>query len=306
MSKRFGSPGPRVLDPDLCTSPALGACAIGAQLLFDRLILQADDQGRLLGSVVMVRSRCLPMVETATPRRVESWIADLAACGLIQKYTADETELIQIVGWWDDQAGMRRAYASKWSAPGGWEDRVYGVTEDNRPGTLAVRAAKANPAGKVQRSAADCGEITAPACASADASADASAEESAAAPPSASTLDWQNEIRGGPLDTDEFRTAFAGWLAHRVELRVKPYKSRALKGCLSELASMGSAGAVEAIRHSIAKNYQGIYPPGGNGHSQARRPTPPPPPTVSDDPHFKNPWLNVENRGHAAGEREIS
>lgn len=181
MSKRFGTPGARILDPSMCDSQPLGACTIGAQLLFDRLILQADDQGRLQGCADAIRWRCLPRVSKVTAKHVSAWLAELAKQRLIFCYSDAGNELIQVADWWPHQAGMRRAYPSKWPAPEGWTDRPYGVPKDDRPGTRAGNPAEADRDGKLPRSAANCGET--PACAYAGACANAGAGAGAEADP---------------------------------------------------------------------------------------------------------------------------
>lgn len=61
------------------------------------------------------------------------------------------------------------------------------------------------------------------------------------------------------LDTAAMRHSWSTWIAHRRELRVKPYTSQGLAQQLAELVAMGPDRALAAIQHSIARNYQGIY-----------------------------------------------
>jgi hypothetical protein len=110
--------------PTICTSVPVSGCGIEAQLLFDRLIVQADDQGRLQGESRVVAALCLPLVRTATEVRVGRWLDELAGAELIQRYASDGRMLIQLTGWWDNQGSPRRAYPSRYPAPEGWQDRV--------------------------------------------------------------------------------------------------------------------------------------------------------------------------------------
>lgn len=128
MPKQYGTPGPRFIYPDACTSRSLAACDPLAQLLFDRLIVQCDDQGRLEGDAAVIRALCLPLIARATVKAVDKWLAELEREGMIQRYTASGRPLLQVTNWWDYQGGMRRSYPSRWPAPRGWEgDRVRGV-----------------------------------------------------------------------------------------------------------------------------------------------------------------------------------
>jgi hypothetical protein len=108
------------------TSLSLARCCPEAQLLFDRLITAADDQGRLQGDPLLVKAACMPLVDRATIRKVDGWLDELAEGGMIQRYEAGEQALIQIVKWWEHQDWMRHAYASRWPGPRGWDDRMKG------------------------------------------------------------------------------------------------------------------------------------------------------------------------------------
>lgn len=128
MPKQYGTPGPRFIYPDACTSRSLAACDPLAQLLFDRLIVQCDDQGRLEGDAAVIRALCLPLVPKATVKAVERWLDDLERESMIVRYSASGRPLIQVTNWWDYQGGMRRSYPSRWPAPQEWQgDRVRGV-----------------------------------------------------------------------------------------------------------------------------------------------------------------------------------
>ena len=128
MPKQYGTPGPRFIYPDACTSRSLAACDPMAQLLFDRLLVQCDDQGRVEGDAAVVRALCLPLVSRATVKAVERWLDDLTSESMIERYTVDGRPLIQVTNWWDYQGGMRRSYPSRWPSPDGWSgDRVRGV-----------------------------------------------------------------------------------------------------------------------------------------------------------------------------------
>jgi hypothetical protein len=134
MPKDYGTPGPRAIYPDVCTSRTLAATSIRAQLLFDRLISQADDQGRIEGTAIVIKALCVPLVEELTARVVENLLDELTRSGLIVRYGLGGHVLVQIVTWWRWQAGMRRAYPSRWPSPEGWIDYVFGLG-DGTPAT---------------------------------------------------------------------------------------------------------------------------------------------------------------------------
>jgi hypothetical protein len=120
----------RAIYGSAATSVSLARCCPEAQLLFDRLIAQADDQGRLQGDLLLVKAACMPLVDKANLRAVERWLGELDDAGMILRYEAGGQPLIQVVKWWDYQDWMRHIYASRWPAPDGWsQDRVKGNGE---------------------------------------------------------------------------------------------------------------------------------------------------------------------------------
>lgn len=129
----------RAIYGSAATSISLARCCPEAQLLFDRLISQADDQGRLQGDPMLVKAACMPLIDRATTRTVERWLAELTEYGMILRYEAEGQLLIQIVKWWEHQDWMRHIYPSRWLPPNGWRhDRTKGSGErqdaaDSRP-----------------------------------------------------------------------------------------------------------------------------------------------------------------------------
>ena len=130
MPKAYGTPGPRILSPDCCTSQSLAECSLGAQLLLDRLLVQSDDQGRQQADAAVVKATCFPLAPDATPKRIAAWMAELDRAGMVTLYRSGKVAIVQLRGWWKYQAGARRAYPSRWDAPEGWTDRVFGLGKD--------------------------------------------------------------------------------------------------------------------------------------------------------------------------------
>lgn len=130
MPKLFGTPGTRALSPTVCTSQSLASCSIGAQLLFDRLIVQADDQGRQEAEPHILKAHCFPYVADATPKRISGWLEELADGGMVTVYRVGSVSVVQLTGWWTHQPKPRRAYPSRWPAPDGWQDQTFGTPQD--------------------------------------------------------------------------------------------------------------------------------------------------------------------------------
>jgi len=123
MAKQYATPGPRTMKPEVATDPAVNRCSLGAQLLFDRLIVNADDQGRQIGDPIVVKAACFPRCAEASLARVKAWLGELATERLVLRYEADGEPLVQLTGWWRHQDNQRRIFPSRWPAPDGWADR---------------------------------------------------------------------------------------------------------------------------------------------------------------------------------------
>lgn len=63
-----------------------------------------------------------------------------------------------------------------------------------------------------------------------------------------------------PFSSPEFSEAWSQWQKHRTEIR-KPLKPTMRAAQLAELAAMGEQRAIAALRHTIAKGWQGIREP---------------------------------------------
>lgn len=144
MTKQFATPGPRAIYPEMCASPSLGRCSILANALFPRLIAMADDQGRLLGDPQSVLIECMGrLLGRVTINDVEEALAELGREDVVQRYAAAGQQYLQLVQWWRWQSSQRRAYASRWPAPKGWQDLVYGTGDG--PQTLAEAVSQGSP-----------------------------------------------------------------------------------------------------------------------------------------------------------------
>lgn len=124
---------PRFIYPTIATSLSIAQVSALAELLFWRILPQADDQGRLSGHPKQLKALACPMREEITEKNIPELLKELEGADLIIQYTASSEPLIQIKTWWVYQAGMRRIYPSRQSAPKGWEDRVKGISGGQEP-----------------------------------------------------------------------------------------------------------------------------------------------------------------------------
>jgi hypothetical protein len=103
----------RILKDTICASPELDVVSDGAEVLFYRLIVIADDFGRFDGRPTVVDSRCFSLRRRG--RRVWYWLAELVEVGLIDLYDVDGREYGRLAKW--DKHQRRRATASKFPPP---------------------------------------------------------------------------------------------------------------------------------------------------------------------------------------------
>ena len=94
----------------------------GQRLWWLALISNADDQGRLQGHPLILRSLCFPG-DNPAPETVCDDLAAIAHVKFITQYEVDGKAYIQIRKWWEYQC-LQWAYPSQYPAPPGWKDRL--------------------------------------------------------------------------------------------------------------------------------------------------------------------------------------
>lgn len=124
---------PRFIYPTIATSLSIAQLSALAELLFWRLLPQADDQGRLTGYPKQIKAIACPMRDEFKIDNIPELLKELESANLIIQYSASSDPIIQIKAWWGYQAGMRRIYPSKYPPPEGWEDTVKGISDGQTP-----------------------------------------------------------------------------------------------------------------------------------------------------------------------------
>lgn len=127
---------PRLIYPQIATSLSIAEVSAMAELLFWRILPQADDQGRLPGDPRQLKAMVCPMREELTQSNIRELLVELENADIIIQYSKSSTAYIQIARWWDYQSAMRRIFPSHYPPPDGWKDFVKGVS-DRQTGTNA-------------------------------------------------------------------------------------------------------------------------------------------------------------------------
>jgi len=102
----------RLLKEGICDSAKIDALSAEEEVFFYRLLVVADDFGRMDARPAILRARCFPLKETLSASKVESWLKSLNSVGLLARYEVDGKPFLQIGNW--DQ---RQRSSSKYPPP---------------------------------------------------------------------------------------------------------------------------------------------------------------------------------------------
>lgn len=118
---------PRFIYPQVATSLTLAKISALGELLFWRILPQADDQGRLPGDPKLIKAIACPLRQELTEDNISQLLSELESAELIIRYSNSSNQYIQITKWWDYQSSMRRIFPSQYPPPEGWKDIIKGV-----------------------------------------------------------------------------------------------------------------------------------------------------------------------------------
>ena len=81
----------RILKESICTSEDIAKLSQGAEILFYRLIVKADDYGVYLANPAIIRGSCFPLIsDDVKLDQVKEWLSELSDAGLIALYSAND------------------------------------------------------------------------------------------------------------------------------------------------------------------------------------------------------------------------
>jgi hypothetical protein len=89
----------RTIKPDFCTSPSTGRLSREARLLFLLLLTDADDEGRLAGSLKRLAGCLYPDDDDVTPAKVRRWLAELGRERMVLPYSVEGGDYLWIVNF---------------------------------------------------------------------------------------------------------------------------------------------------------------------------------------------------------------
>ena len=107
----------RVIRADFNDSQSMAAVSEFAELTFVKLLLAADDFGRMDARLPFLQARLFPMRAKATQKRVQAAIEELAQDGCVQLYIVDGRPFLRLVNWEKHRSNSKRAAGSKYPEP---------------------------------------------------------------------------------------------------------------------------------------------------------------------------------------------
>lgn len=98
----------RSIYPEACRSRKLAALTPAAERCWWRLQCHLDDEGRAEDEPDIFASVLFQVMRDVTPGMVDRWLWEMAEAGLIVRYTAGDTDYLEVVRWGDFQHPQRK------------------------------------------------------------------------------------------------------------------------------------------------------------------------------------------------------
>tara|TARA_R110000868_G_scaffold312826_1_gene573852 strand:+ start:956 stop:1603 length:648 start_codon:yes stop_codon:yes gene_type:complete len=90
----------RYLKPGICDSDRIeGIKNPHAETLYYRLLVNVDDFGRLDARPLVLKAKCYPIKQSATPEKISLWVKELHDANLIVHYLVNGSPYLQITKW---------------------------------------------------------------------------------------------------------------------------------------------------------------------------------------------------------------
>ena len=242
---------------DWLRDTALRTCSVGARGLWIDMICymhEGNPYGVLkVGNKVILAPNLAAMIG-ATLEDTEGWLVELESAGVFDRGENGEIMSRRMIR--DENLRNIRASGGKLGGnPAFLKDKVASKVNlaDNLEGKSKVNQ-KPTPS-----------------------SSSSSSTSSSTTTPKTKYNKERAEALVLPFDSSDFKLFWANWEQHRKETK-KPITPTSRKQQFAKLAEMGERRAIEALKHSLAGGYAGIYEPA------ASKPT-----TTHHDRHANDP-----------------
>jgi hypothetical protein len=132
----------RSMHPNLLISRRFSDLSDKADVLFLRLQMCCDDEGRCLADTELLKAWLFPLRSRVTPLDIEDGLTELAVAGLVYRYEHESRELLEVADW-DEFQTPRRRYPSDYP-PAPQNPRSESRDDETPPG--GARVAASSPA----------------------------------------------------------------------------------------------------------------------------------------------------------------
>jgi hypothetical protein len=119
----------RIIREGFLDSESVNALSPPAECLFHRLLIAADDAGRMDGRAEMVRARLFPLDSSRRAKDVEQQLAECEGQQLLFRYSCGDKFVIQVTKWQRSSPSMTSKYPDRYGC-----FRISWVTLDTRDG----------------------------------------------------------------------------------------------------------------------------------------------------------------------------
>lgn len=89
----------RLLKEGIVDSAKIDALIPEAEVFYYRLLVVADDLGRMDARPAVLRARCFPLKETLSTEKISKWLDAIWAAGLVGRYEVDGQPYALILKW---------------------------------------------------------------------------------------------------------------------------------------------------------------------------------------------------------------
>lgn len=95
---------------DYTDSLAINELSLGAEVLFIRLIMKADDFGKYHANSKLLKAALFPFKDSINDKQVASWVDECKSAGLIEVYVVNNKEYLKILNFGQRMRIMNSKY----------------------------------------------------------------------------------------------------------------------------------------------------------------------------------------------------
>lgn len=105
----------RIIKESICYSESIKGLSWFEEVFFYRLIVNADDYGRLDGRMELLQARLFPLRRDITDKAMEKALNALTTVGMVRPYMVEQKPYLQLTAW--ERHQQVRATKSKYPNP---------------------------------------------------------------------------------------------------------------------------------------------------------------------------------------------